>query len=75
MMCGKCTKATGWVFAVLAVLYLIVDFGFWNFFGIQWWSALFVALAVIGFASGSCSDCGSCCSSGSSTKKEGPKKM
>ena len=67
MMCGKCGKISSVIFLVLGILFLVADLTTWNFWGIQWWSALFVVVGVIGFASGYC---GECCGEGKSMSKK-----
>tara|TARA_Y100000310_G_scaffold288707_1_gene314612 strand:+ start:55 stop:249 length:195 start_codon:yes stop_codon:yes gene_type:complete len=55
--CEKCGKVCAIIFLALGVLFLIADLTSWNFFNIQWWTALFVAIGVIGLASNHCEDC------------------
>jgi len=58
-MCGKCSRICGWLFLIVGILFLLVDFGVWgfSFWGIQWWTALFVLLGLgcIGYAK--CPEC------------------
>ena len=57
MMCPKCTGISGWLMLILGIIFLLVDFGVWNFWGIMWWSALFVVWGVVMLASKSCKEC------------------
>lgn len=56
-MCGKCTKITGAILLVLGILFVLVDFGVWTFWNIQWWSALLLVSGICYLASSSCPDC------------------
>ena len=56
-MCSRCTKISAWVFLVLGVIYLIADVTTWDFWGISWWTALFIVFGVIMFATNKCPDC------------------
>ncbi|QQG38993.1 MAG: hypothetical protein HYS32_00830 [Candidatus Woesearchaeota archaeon] len=47
----------GFLFLALGILFLLVDFGVWNFWGIQWWSAIFVLMGIGALAQKSCPDC------------------
>jgi hypothetical protein len=40
-------KSFGWSLLILGILFLLVDLGYWTFWGIQWWTALFVVWGVI----------------------------
>ncbi|HLD06372.1 MAG TPA: hypothetical protein VJC16_02455 [Candidatus Nanoarchaeia archaeon] len=55
--CKKCSTITAVLLLLLGVLFLLVDLGVWSFGNIQWWTALFVLMGVVGLASGSCPDC------------------
>jgi len=60
MGCNKCMKIGGVLLLVLGLLFLSVDlelFNGWNFFGIQWWTALFLLGGVIKLAMSKCPDC------------------
>ena len=57
MMCGKCSKITAGLLLALGLLFLLVDLRVWTFWGVQWWSGLFLLLSVVCFASASCKDC------------------
>lgn len=55
--CKKCCKATGWLVLIAGILFLLVDLNFWNFWNVQWWTALFVILGVTCIAKSNCKDC------------------
>ena len=56
-MCNKCTKMMGVLLLVLGLIFLVVDLEYWNFFGIQWWTALFLLMGVAKLGHGSCAEC------------------
>lgn len=66
MMCNKCSKISGVILLALGVLFLLRDLNLWNFFNIQWWTALFILLGVVSLACSGCKDC--------QNMKEGKKK-
>ncbi len=55
--CEKCGKVLGILLLVLGVLFLLRDINVWNFWNIQWWTALFILAGVVYLATGSCGDC------------------
>ena len=55
--CGKCRGITSWLVFLLGVAFLLVSFGVWNFWGIQWYAALFLIIGFSGIAQGFCKDC------------------
>ena len=42
---------------VLGVVFLVVDLGYWDFWNIQWWTALFLLMGVVKLAHSNCPDC------------------
>ncbi|MBI2650138.1 hypothetical protein HYX04_02375 [Candidatus Woesearchaeota archaeon] len=57
MGCSKCMKMGGATFLVLGLAYLAVDLGWWDFWGISWWTALFVVMGIAHLGSANCKDC------------------
>ncbi len=52
-MCGcQHHKMFGWFVLLLGVLFLVRDFGIWNFWNIQWWSIAFILIGL-----GACCKC------------------
>ena len=47
----------GWSFLVLGVLFLLQDLNWWNFWGISWYTALFVVVGVAHIGSAGCKEC------------------
>jgi hypothetical protein len=50
-------KMFGLVFLILGVVFLLADLGKWNFWGIQWWTALFLIIGLGYFCKSSCPEC------------------
>ena len=59
MMCGcaKCNKATAVLLLVIGIVFLLVDVGVWDFWGLQWWTIGFLLMGVTGLAMSGCPDC------------------
>jgi uncharacterized membrane protein len=57
MMCKKCGKIGGLLFLIFGILFLLVDLNVWNFWGLQWWTVLFILLGLGMMCSGCCPDC------------------
>lgn len=57
MGCRKCQGICGTLFLVLGVLFLLRDFNVWNFWNIQWWSALFFLWGLGALAMRNCPEC------------------
>ena len=48
--CQKCSRATSLLILALGVLFLLVDWNVWDFWGISWWSAILVIMGITGLA-------------------------
>lgn len=55
--CRKCMKMGGATLLVLGILFLLQDLGFWDFWDISWWTALFIAMGIGSLGSANCPDC------------------
>ncbi len=55
--CKKCRTIGGLVLLALGALFLLVDFGFWDFWNVQWWTALFIVWGIGALGQVSCKDC------------------
>lgn len=55
--CNKCYKVSGVIFLLLGLAYLAVDLNWWDFWNIQWWTALFLVWGIGSVASSTCKDC------------------
>jgi len=45
------------MFLVLGIVFLLRDLNIWDFWNIEWWTALFLAAGIGGLASAGCPDC------------------
>ncbi len=66
-MCRKCTMGSAVLLLLLGAIFLSVDFGFWSFFGISWWTALFLVMGIVFLLK---EQCDSCCDLRPKTKKK-----
>lgn len=55
--CKKCSKICAVLFLVLGLLFLARDLQLWTFFGLQWWTALFLLMGFVGLGASGCPDC------------------
>lgn len=56
-MCAKCMKMCGAITLAVGIGFLLRDFGMWNFWGISWYSAAFILLALGKCGAASCKMC------------------
>ncbi len=61
MCCGKCGKLGGVLLLALGVVFLLKDLGVWNFWGISWWTIVFIFAGFAMIGCGSCPECQACC--------------
>lgn len=59
--CKKCSKVCGILMLLLGILFLLADFGVWDFWGISWWSAVLILFGIGGIAKSGCPDCQAMC--------------
>ena len=57
MGCKKCMKTAGAIFLLLGIVFLLRDLNIWDFWNIQWWTALFVVWGIGSLGSAHCPDC------------------
>ena len=55
--CNNCVKMGGWTFLVLGVLFLLQDLNIWDFWGINWYTALFAVAGMAHLGSANCKNC------------------
>ena len=55
--CEKCCKITAWLFLLVGLALLLVDFGVWDFWGISWYAAVIFVIGFAGVAQTFCADC------------------
>jgi hypothetical protein len=56
-LCEKCGKMMALIVLILGVVYLLVDLNIWSFWGIKWWTAVFILAGLGMFCSGGCPMC------------------
>jgi len=57
MCCEKCCKMFGLLALVFGVLFLLQDLGVWAFWGVNWWTVLFLLAGVGTFGTTGCPTC------------------
>ena len=62
--CGKCTKVCGILLLALGIIFVLQDRGIWDFWGISWYTAVFLLVGIGHIGSSSCAEC-------QATKKKG----
>lgn len=55
--CKKCMGLGAGLFVVFGVLFLLQDLNIWDFWGIQWYTVLFILLGILKMGMCGCSDC------------------
>ena len=68
-VCKKCTSMCGVLLLALGVVFLLRDVGIWDFWNIQWWTAVLIAAGVGSLASAGCPDCKAIRTGGMAKKK------
>jgi len=56
-MCKKCCKISGILILVAGVLFLLQDRAIWDFWGLSWYTVLFIIIGVTCFATTKCPEC------------------
>jgi len=57
MGCIKCRKVCGIGLLVLGLAFLARDLGYWDFWGISWWTALLIWFGIGSMAMSKCAEC------------------
>ena len=55
--CAKCNKVCGLLMLLAGILFLLRDLAIWDFWGVQWWTVLFLLFGIGGVAGSSCKEC------------------
>ena len=55
--CPKCTKIGGLILLVAGILFLGQDMGWWSFWTVNWYTAVFLILGLGKIAHSKCTDC------------------
>jgi len=56
-ICTKCRGIGGILFLIFGIILLLKDLNVWNFWGINWWTVLFVLLGLGMLATSGCKEC------------------
>lgn len=56
-MCGKCKKVCGLLLLALGVVFLLGDLSVWNFWGINWWTAVLLLAGLCKVGASHCPEC------------------
>ncbi|MFC1723807.1 hypothetical protein ACFL0V_06720 [Nanoarchaeota archaeon] len=70
MCCTKCGKGMAAVLLLLGILFILRDLGVWNFFNIQWWTALFLVAGFAMLGMHCCPECREMCETKHGKKKK-----
>ncbi len=57
MMCNKCEAMTGSLLLLFGLAFLLVDLGVWAFWGIQWYTVVFLLAGLVAICMGKCPHC------------------
>mgnify|MGYP001557950142 CR=1 len=55
--CNKCMGVCGSILLILGILFLLRDLNVWDFWNIQWWSALLIVFGLGHLCMKKCPDC------------------
>jgi len=55
--CKKCCQVCGILLLILGILFLLQDLEIWNFWNINWYTALFILVGVGKLAMSKCPEC------------------
>jgi len=47
----------GVLFLVFGILFLLRDLNVWNFWGINWWTVVFIVMGAVSLGSSGCKEC------------------
>ncbi len=57
MMCNKCSGIMGGLLLLAGLAFLLADIGLWTFWGVSWWTVLFLLFGFAKVSKGKCHDC------------------
>lgn len=60
-MCKKCGKLCSVLVLLFGLGFLLQDLGRWSFWGLNWYTVVFLLLGLGSLASYGCKDCQACC--------------
>jgi hypothetical protein len=71
MMCGKCKKCAGILMLIFGLLFLLQNLRVWTFWGIQWYTVLFIIAGFGMIGRSCCKECNAgCCQTDMKSKPE-----
>jgi hypothetical protein len=53
---------SGYLLLLVGILFLLKDRGVWFFFGLNWWTVLFLLAGLASIGKSCCKECKECCS-------------
>ena len=56
-MCCKCRTMSGVLFLVFGIILLLKDLNVWHFWGINWWTVLFILAGIGMLGTSGCKEC------------------
>ncbi len=59
--CNKCKSLCGLIILVLGIIFLLGDLGIWSFWGINWWTAVFLVVGACKLCTTKCPECQKAC--------------
>lgn len=70
-MCKKCGTLCGVIVLIVGVLFLLQDLGVWRFWGLNWYTVLFLIAGIGMIGHATCPECKAmCCPEPAPTKKK-----
>ncbi|MBI4453689.1 hypothetical protein HY636_03520 [Candidatus Woesearchaeota archaeon] len=57
MCCDKCKKLCGLLFLIAGVLFLLQDLNLWNFWGLNWYTIVFLLVGAGHLGASCCKEC------------------
>lgn len=55
--CGKCRTVCAVLLLAFGILFLLQDIGVWDFWGLSWYTVLFLLWGIGGIGQSKCADC------------------
>jgi hypothetical protein len=57
LLCKKCAMLTAGVAILFGIAFLLADLGLWTFWGINWWTAVFLLFGLVFLLQSNCKSC------------------
>lgn len=55
--CEKCSNCMSWTVFIVGFLFLLRDWGVWDFFNIEWYTAVFLLVGICMLGANTCKEC------------------